>query len=229
MEDLGPTTHRTLRNRKGLHFILSAKYSTGLSRPDYFNWPEHMQKAVSTTRPDLIVFFMGANDGMPIKVSGRNIYPNNGAAWKKAYIAKMAELFAIARRHGCDMLWVGLPPMGSKYARILAQTAQAQKEGCVEYGIRFLDTAPILGDAAGKFRSYMTDRHGNTVRLRAKDKEHLAPAGNKLVVEHLLPILEQKIADFRKKHPERCLNAGEMARPGRATLESTIKYSPSKR
>ncbi len=226
MEDLGPTTHRTLRHRKGLHFILTAKYSTGLSRPDYFNWPENMKKAVSSTQPDLIVFFMGANDGMPIKVNGKTIHPNSGEAWKKAYKDKMQELFAIGRQHGCDMIWLGLPPMGSKYAKILAQTAQAQKEGCAEHGIQFVDTTPILGDASGNFRSYLTDSKGNTVRLRAKDKEHLAPHGNKLVVDHLVPLLEKKISDFRKKHPERCLNNVESARSGRATLDITIKYSP---
>lgn len=229
MEDLGPTTHRTLRHRKGLHFILTAKYSTGLSRPDYFNWPKNMEKAVSGTRPDIIVFFMGANDGMPIKENGRNIYPNSGEAWKKAYRAKMAELFEIGRRYNCEMLWIGLPPMGSRYAKILAQTAQAQQEGCLEHGIRFIDTAQILGDEKGDFRTYMTDKSGNTIRLRDKDKEHLAAAGNKLVVEQLLPILEQSIADFRKKHPEKQLSEQEAARPGRAPLDITIKYVPGKR
>lgn len=229
MEDLGPTAHRTLRHRKGLHFILTAKYSTGLSRPDYFNWPQNMQKAVSETSPDLIIFFIGANDGMPIKVNGRNVYPNSGEAWRKAYREKMAELFTIGRNHGCDMLWVGLPPMGSRYAKILAQTALAQQEGCAEHGISFIDTTSVLGDTNGNFRAYMTDSQGNTIRLRAKDKEHLSPMGNKLVIEHILPMLEQKIADFRTKHPERCLSEQEAAAPGRAPLEITIKYLPGKR
>ena len=229
MEDLGPTTHRNLRHRKGLYFILTAKYSTGLSRPDYFNWPENMQKTVERTKPDIIIFFMGANDGMPIKVNGKNVYPNSGAAWRKAYREKMAEMFAIGRAHGCDMLWVGLPPMGSRYAKILAQTAQAQHEGCAENSITFVDTAPVLGDKNGNFRTYMTDNKGNTVRLRAKDKEHLSPMGNKLVMEAILPVLEQKIANFRTKHPERCLSEKEVKMPGRAPLEITIKYIPGKR
>jgi hypothetical protein len=75
----------------------------------------------------------------------------------------------------------------------------------------------------------MTDKSGNTIRLRDKDKEHLAAAGNKLVVEQLLPILEQSIADFRKKHPEKQLSEQEAARLGRAPLDITIKYVPGKR
>lgn len=229
MEDLGPAAHKALRHRKGLHFILTAKYSTGLTRPEYFNWPENMENAVAATRPDIIVFFIGANDGMPIKKDGRTVYPNSADAWKAAYRDKMAELFEIGRRYNCEMIWVGLPPMGSRYARILAQTAQAQRDGCGEQGIRFIDTVPILGDENGQFRTYMTDSRGKAIRLRARDKEHLSPVGNKLVIEQLLPVLEQSIAEFRKKHPEKRLSEEETARPGRAPLEITIKYAPGKR
>lgn len=228
MEDLGPAMHRSLRHRKGLHFILTAKYSTGLTRPEYFNWPENMENAVAATHPDIIVFFMGANDGMPIKKDGRTVYPNSGEAWRSAYRTKMVELFEIGRRYNCDMIWVGLPPMGSRYARILAETAQAQRDGCDEQGIRFIDTAPILGDEHGKFRTYMTDSRGKAIRLRARDKEHLSPVGNKLVIEQLLPVLEQSIAAFRNKHPEKRLSEEEAARPGRAPLDITIKYAPGK-
>lgn len=228
MEDLGPATHRTLRHRKGLHFILTAKYSTGLSRPEYFNWPENMEKAVAGTRPDIIIFFIGANDGMPIKVDGRTVYPNSGDAWKAAYRAKMAELFEIGRRYNCKMIWVGLPPMGSRYAKILAQTEQAQRDGCNEQGIQYIDTIPILGDENGRFRTYMTDGNGKAIRLRARDKEHISPDGNKLVIEQLLPVLERSIADFRKKNPEKILSKQEASRPGRAPLDITIRYAPGK-
>lgn len=228
MEDLGPAMHRSLRHRKGLHFILTAKYSTGLTRPEYFNWPENMENAVAATHPDIIVFFIGANDGMPIKKDGRTVYPNSGEAWRSAYRTKMVELFEIGRRYKCEMIWIGLPPMGSRYARILAETAQAQRDGCDEQGIRFVDTVPILGDENGQFRTYMTDSQGKAVRLRTKDKEHLSPIGNKLVIEQLLPVLEQSIAEFREKHPEKRLSDEEAARPGRAPLDITIKYAPGK-
>lgn len=228
MEDLGPATHRTLRHRKGLHFILTAKYSTGLTRPEYFNWPKNMENAVAETRPDIIIFFIGANDGMPIKLDGRNVYPNSGEAWRSAYRTKMAELFEIGRRHNCKMIWVGLPPMGSRYAKILEQTAHAQREGCQEQGIRYIDTVPVLGDENGKFRTYMTDSSGKAIRLRTRDKEHLSPHGNKLVIEQLLPVLEQSIAEFRNKHPEKRLSEEEAARTGRAPLDITIKYAPGK-
>lgn len=228
MEDLGPLTHRALRHRKGLHFILTAKYSTGLTRPEYFNWPENMENAVAATNPDIIIFFIGANDGMPIRKDGRTVYPNSGAAWRAAYRDKMNELIEIGQRYNCEMIWIGLPPMGSRYAGILAQTAQAQRDGCTEKGIRFIDTTPILGDENGQFRTYMTDSSGKTIRLRARDKEHLSPVGNKLIIEQLLPILEQSIAEFRKKHPEKRLSEEESAGPGRAPLDITIKYAPGK-
>lgn len=229
MEDLGPRTHRHMQNRKGLHFILSAKYSTGLSRPDYFNWPEHLEAAIAETKPDLVVYFIGANDGMPIVVNGQNVHPIDSERWKAAYKEKMKEVVEIARKNGCEVIWIGIPPIGGRYANILAQTALSQKEGCSELNIPFLETTYLLGDSDGSFRSYMTDAQGNMIRLRRKDQTHLSPEGNMLVLDSLMPLLEEKIADFRQKHPEKTLSEEEAARFRRAQLEVTIKYVPKKR
>ena len=37
--------------------------STGLARPDYYNWPEHLVKDVLPANPSILVIMFGANDG----------------------------------------------------------------------------------------------------------------------------------------------------------------------
>lgn len=229
MEDFGPLMHRALRHRAGLYFILTAKYSTGLSRPDYFNWPQNMELAVEQTRPDIIIFFMGANDAMPIRSGGRALYPKYGEPWRNAYREKMDEMLDIAAQHGCDVIWIGLPPMGSRYADLLQQTTLAQREACETRGIPYIDTTRTIGDESGLFRSHMSEPDGRIVRLRAKDKEHLTDDGNRLVLQQLMPVLEEKIADFRQKHPEKSLTPDERSRENPARLEITIKYKPGKK
>ncbi len=225
MEDLGPATHRALRERKGLHFLLAARYSTGLTRPDYFNWPENMERVVNEKRPNLIVVFMGANDAMPIRRNKRVVHPAYGAPWCEAYTEKMNEIFDIAQRYGCEMIWVGLPPMGSRYARQLGQTGETQRSACAARGIEFLDTIPVLGDENGGFRAFMTDSAGNTVRIRRSDKEHLSPHGNNLLVQLLLPAIESRIASYRESNPGKLLTERERARSRNATMENTIKFT----
>lgn len=229
MEDFGPLMHRSLRHRAGLYFILTAKYSTGLSRPDYFNWPQNMELAVEQTMPDIIIFFMGANDAMPIRSGGRALYPKNGEPWRNAYRQKMDEILNIAAQHGCGVIWIGLPPMGSRYADLLQQTTLAQREACEARNIPYIDTTRTLGDESGRFRSHMSKPDGRIVRLRAKDKEHLTDDGNRLVLQQLMPVLEEKLADFRQKHPEKSLTPDERSRKNPARLEITIKYKPGKK
>ncbi|MBR3927171.1 MAG: DUF459 domain-containing protein [Akkermansia sp.] len=229
MEDLGPATHRALRKRQGLHFLLAARFSTGLTRPDYFNWPEHMERVVNEKRPDLIVVFMGANDAMPIRHNGRTQHPTYGAPWCEAYKEKMNEIFDIAQRYGCDMIWVGMPPMGSRYARSLRQTGDTQRVACNERGIDFLDTLPVFGDEDGQFRAYITDADGRTVRIRRQDKEHLTPEGNRLLVQLLLPAIERHLATFREQNPQKLLTEQERSRTQNAQLENTIRHTNRRR
>lgn len=229
MEDLGPATYRALRNRKGLHFILTAKFSTGLCRPDYFNWPQNLEPAVKEHRPDIIIIFIGANDAMPVKVADKNISPYSRDAWRDAYRGKMQEIFDIARKYECRILWVGLPPMGGKYAALLKNTADTQQMVCESLQVPYLDTVPILGDEKGAYRTYMTDDRGHTVRLRKKDMDHLAPAGNELIIRSMLPLLENIIYDFRTKYSGKCLTPEEIKKWGNAHMDITIKYTPSRR
>ncbi len=229
MEDLGPAIYRSFRSRKGLHFILTAKFSTGLCRPEYFNWPENMENTVRAHRPDVIIVFMGANDGLPIRKGEENISPRAGDKWREAYRDKMMEVFDIARKYQCRMLWVGLPPMGGKYADLLKNTADTQRSVCVAQQVPYLDSATVLADANGAYRTFMTDVNGRMVRLRKKDMEHIAPAGNELVTGLIRPHLEHCIYDFRLKHPGKCLSAEEMNQKGNAHMEITIKYVQPKR
>jgi hypothetical protein len=229
MEDLGPRTHRTLRDRHGLSFILAAKFSTGLCRPDYFNWPQRMEEVVREHKPNLIVVFMGANDGMPIVWQGKVQHPTYGEPWRDAYREKMREVFDIANRHNCEIIWVGMPPMGGRYANLLKQTEKAQRAACEEHGIEYMDTIPVMGDENGEFRAYMTDANGNIVRLRRKDKEHLSPEGNMVVVNMLLPRIEKKILEYRNNNPQKLLSEKETSRPAQARMDVAFKYVPKKR
>ena len=86
-----------------------------------------------------------------------------------------------------------------------------------------------MGDENGEFRAYMTDTNGETIRLRRKDKEHLSPEGNMVVVNMLLPRIEKKIATFRNNNPDKVLSEKETSRPAQARMDVAFKYVPKKR
>lgn len=222
MEDLGPMTYRFMRHRKGLEFIISAKYSTGLCRPDYFNWPEHMRSVVHRYAPDLVIFFIGANGGMPIR-QGKGTVPTGGELWRATYASKMEEMISIARGAGAGVIWVELPAVGGRYNKVLHDTQVVQRSYCESRGIISLRTDDFLSGAWGRFEPY-GDYHGRYVRLRTKDMTHLTKQGNMKVFEHLLPLVEQRLAAFYAQHPERRLSAEEAARIRQAPAVYTCRY-----
>lgn len=227
MEDLGPRTHRLLNHRKGLQFILSAKYSTGLCRPDYFDWPAHMREVIAEHKPDFLIVFIGANDGQPIK-HGNTFVPTGSNQWSEVYGQKMQEIVDIANDQGTKVIWIGLPVMG-KHKSLLAETTRVQKEHCTRMGIPYVDSNATFADADGNFISFRKDANGKIVRLRRQDKIHLSPEGNHALIDILLPVIEKNLAEFSATHPERCLNDEEAKKTTLSPLIVTIKYRPSAR
>ncbi len=221
MQSLAPQTYNSFINRKGLHFICSARFSTGLSDPNYFDWPKSMLRTMEQKRPNLVVIFIGANDGVPIAEGKKVLYPGTSAAWKTAYAEKIKQVMDIAGQFGCQVIWIGLPPMGPRY-RSMQFVIDTQREYCRENGITFLDTNPFMGNSEGKFIAYTTNASGKTVRIRMKDQCHLTDEGNHLLLEHLRPIIEQHIYHFRQNNPDCCLSQGELNSIKKASREVSI-------
>lgn len=221
MQSLAPQTYKSYINRKGLHFISSARFSTGLSDPNYFDWPKSMHRTMELKRPDLVVIFIGANDGVPLVEGKKVLYPGKSSAWKTAYAGRMKQVLDIAKKFNCKVIWIGLPPMGPRY-RSMQSVIETQREYCRENGIIFLDTNPFMGNDKGGFMAHTTNTSGKTIRIRMKDQCHLTGEGNDLLLNHLRPIIEQHIYHFRQNNPRRCLSQNELNSIKKATRETSI-------
>ena len=68
MEGLGPTLHHRLRKRDNLDVHREGKYSSGLSRPDFYNWFENLPIMLEEYQPDLLIMSLGANDTQDIVI-----------------------------------------------------------------------------------------------------------------------------------------------------------------
>ena len=81
MEGFGPVLQRTLRKRPDLEVVREGKYSTGLSRQDYFDWPAQLEKLVGKYNPDMVVICMGANDPQDIIDENRKRHHADSESW----------------------------------------------------------------------------------------------------------------------------------------------------
>lgn len=228
MEGLGYVVHSAMRERKGLEFILTAKQSTGLSRPDYFNWPVQLRETMALYKPDLVIFFFGANDSCMPVYTGEGIVPiTQGKKWREAYAKKMAEVVQIVHDAGADLIWIQMPALGTQRYKHMHEAQIAQREFCEQNDVPSLLTDDVLSGEWGRFEAF-GDFHGKYVRLRTKDTAHLTGYGNKKLVEHLMPIMEEHMARFYAAHPERRLSEMEVARIRRASLVVVTSFTSTR-
>ena len=106
MEGFGPVLQRTLRKRPDLDVVREGKYSTGLSRQDYFDWPAQLEKLVGKYNPDMVVICMGANDPQDIIDETRKRHHADSESWKTIYRSRAERLLAVATAKGAKAVSV---------------------------------------------------------------------------------------------------------------------------
>lgn len=193
-EGLGPVLQKTLHNQYPFKVIREGKYSTGLSRPDYFNWPERLSFLVNKHYPKLIILCLGANDAQDIFDDNHHRYHPGSQEWKKIYTNRAKHLLNIATSKGAYVIWAGLPIMGKvPYATRIQYVTECQKKACDEtLNTRFIDTQSVLATPQGKYTTYNQESNKH-IRLRAKDKIHVTEAGGKLLTNHLMPYIKHSL------------------------------------
>lgn len=195
MEGFGPVLQRTLRKRTDIEVIREGKYSTGLSRMDYFDWPDHLEALVYKKDPDIIVICMGANDPQDIIESGKKRHHADSAAWGDIYQARAERLLSVGTARGANVIWVGLPIMSKQpYASRIVKLTKRQEAACRKFPLaRFVDSMSVLTDKKGNYTTFLKDENGKHIRLRYKDMVHVTEEGGKLLTANLLPFIEKSL------------------------------------
>ena len=70
---------------------LDFKVSSGLTRPDFFDWPKHLQDQVRKLRPDVVVVDFGGNDAQPIKTDDGKQYDVTDPQWLVEYSKRVGD------------------------------------------------------------------------------------------------------------------------------------------
>ncbi len=184
-----------------------AKNSTGLTRPDKFNWPDEMKRIGDTFKPTMFVMSLGLNDRQSVVVGGRvtlETSPEYPAKYKERITAVLKS--AVAAR--AVLLWVGLPAMRDAAPdRDAREKNKLFAEAISEFGDDTLQYVPPwrLNEAGeDKFASFGPDQTGRMIQIRASDGQHFTPAGELLVAAYLLPKMIASLVSGGVKLGEAC-------------------------
>jgi hypothetical protein len=176
---LGTSLASILANTGVFKPYMDARISTGLSRPDYFNWPVQIRFDIAKYNPDIVVVMLGGNDPQPLLVGGKGV-PVNSPQWLTAYGKRVDLMMREAAAGGRQVVWVGLPisakpNLNYSYKRqnnVYRETA-AKHPSFAHY----IDVWRLFENSAGKFSAYLSDGQGHSVLMRAGDGVHMTPAG----------------------------------------------------
>jgi hypothetical protein len=172
------------------------RISTGLARPDYFNWPAAMREIADRFRPDLVIVMLGENDNQPLRTPGGQLDTDIGTfAWPQAYEERVAGFMRIATSKGARVVWVGLPVVRDTNRRELIRRQNDLFEQAAQEvkNVSFLDTWKLYSTPDGGYTAYI-HVNGNVVQIREADGVHFNSTGYELLARAAVALAEK---DFK--------------------------------
>jgi hypothetical protein len=165
--------------------VRQGRISTGLARPDYFNWPDEMRHIVAVYRPDLTIVMVGENDNQSLLTPDGHLVESIGTFdWPDAYEARVKRFARIATSEGGHVVWVGLPNErdSSRWTFIQRQNQTFSDVANELPNVGYFDTWDTFAKSDGGYTAYYRD--GNTVKLvRADDGVHFNSDGYTILMQ----------------------------------------------
>lgn len=176
-EDFGLGLSRVMGSPR-YKVIVDAHISTGLARPDYFNWPAQLAADLVKYRPDVVCVMLGGNDNQGFVTNGR-AYLFGTASWHREYQRRVREFADEALQVAQRVVWIGMPVMqnpnmshqmamlNSIYQKVVGRTS----------GATYVDSWNLFVNRSGGYTAYLPDANGNLQQVREGDGVHLTADG----------------------------------------------------
>jgi len=160
------------------------RVSTGLARPDYFDWFAAMGQIVAGYDPDLVIIMIGENDNQSLQTtSGRIETPKGTVDWPPAYGERIEALMRIAAEGGARVVWVGLPVQRDRSRWIFVRRQNRLFEQASERvgDVAYLDSWDLFDTPDGDYSAFY--READSVKLvRESDGLHFTAVGYTILV-----------------------------------------------
>lgn len=172
-----------------------SEISSGLSRPDYFNWPDRLTKILADDDADVVILMFGGNDAQGLVTARGNVQPFSDA-WVAEYGSRVGAMMDIAaaepRR---QVLWVGLPPMRSDSfdAKMRELDAVYAAEAAERDRVHYVRTYELFEGPAGGYSRFVDAPDGQRIDARLTDGIHFSTAGGELLSERLLEEMREVV------------------------------------
>jgi len=159
---------------RNLQIDVEFHISTGLARPDYFNWPAELAAVLDKSDPEAVILFMGANDHQDMADSDGNRIVRDTPEWESEWSRRLALTFDLLESPGRHVFWVGQPPMrdGDLDRAVARMNDLASSVIVTREFVSTIDIWQMFGGDSG-FSSRVAGPDGEVTSARVNDGVHL--------------------------------------------------------
>jgi hypothetical protein len=167
--------------------------STGIARPDVFNWFTTINDYVVAHHPKVVVATFGANDDQWLYGGAGAVGPFGSAQWIREYRRRVSSTLDFLASQGTHTIWVAIPPVRDPardaHYRLINQITRhavaAHKDSA-----SYVETAPAFTNPDGSYSDSLPINGTPTV-LRTPDGVHFTRTGGDVISDLVLKTLHK--------------------------------------
>ncbi|MEM6295232.1 MAG: DUF459 domain-containing protein [Myxococcota bacterium] len=197
----GMFLERALRKTHGYDVARRGRSSSGMARPDFFNWTKEAERLVEERKPDATLLMFGGNDVQGLYMGKGEWIRWGEEGWNEEYARRVNALCDLFAPEEQQLFWVGLPIMRpEKFRRRCAHVNTIfRAEMALRKNALFIDAWDLLTNEKREYVDKMAvkttpEATAKVVRVRAHDGIHLSGDGAGVLKRHvltkILPILD---------------------------------------
>lgn len=174
-----------------------AKSSSGLARPDFYDWPKQGSTLYRTVKPGAAIVLFGGNDGQGLFMgkNASNPWIRWGEpGWVDEYSRRVRALADAVAPGGEPLFWLGMPVVRPPKLRARVERMnEIYRDAMSKRANRhFVDLWRVLANRDGTYTKFLQVGK-KRVQVRADDGVHLSRAGANVVVDHVAPLVSDRL------------------------------------
>lgn len=171
------------------------KVSSGLARPDSFDWHWNLKQLSAFHKPDTVFVMLGTNDTKRMKTIDDQVLTFGGYEWDDEYSHRLQRLVDTVRKYNpaSNVYFIGAPIVGHKVLNKQIRHINTVIKGVctINPGVYYVDTYDTLSDENGRYIKSMRSSTGEAITLRADDGVHITKHAAALLAERCIAVLNR--------------------------------------
>jgi len=198
----GPYLQQLVDGTAVAETALNYKVSSGLARPDFYNWPDELARALPEVQPDIVVATFGGNDSQGLSAFQEELEfvigdpLDNEEEWSVEYTKRAGDVMDLLLEDDRTVIWVGIPNDDNPdvTAKLAIQDRAAKAAAAARPDVIFVDTWARFSGRDGNWAEFVIDpRDGEGKDVRADDGFHLNTNGAEILALDIAVVIQEDL------------------------------------